>query len=132
VKREEDEREEDLEDDIKLEDGLLRYWVFFNGEQYRLFSVLAAAILGVLWCFLYILGAGQTIVGITLLVLTALFLLAWRMLDERVRNYEKNGWKKDKRSPRREKIEIRVALALWLLICVAIGSIILQQWRRGH
>jgi hypothetical protein len=132
VKREEDEREEDLEDDIKSEDGLLRYWVFFNGEQYRLFSVLAAAILGVLWFFLYILGAGQTIVGIALLVLTALFLLAWRMLDEQVRNYEKNGWRKDKRSPGREKIEIRVALALWLLICVAIGSIILQQWRRGH
>ena len=132
MKREEDEREEDLEDDIKSEDGLLRYWVFFNGEQYRLFSVLAAAILGVLWFFLYILGAGQTIVGIALLVLTALFLLAWRMLDEQVRNYEKNGWRKDKRSPGREKIEIRVALALWLLICVAIGSIILQQWRRGH
>jgi hypothetical protein len=132
VRREDEEREKGVEDDIKPEDGRLRYWTFFNGEQYRLFSSLAAAILGVLWCFLYILGAGQTIIGTVLLVLTALCLLAWRMLDEQVRNYEKSDWKKDKRSPRREKIEIRVVLALWLLICVAIGTIILQRWRRGH
>jgi archaellum biogenesis protein FlaJ (TadC family) len=132
VKRADDDREERFEDDIKPKDGLLRYWTFFNGEQYRLFSALAAATFGVLWCFLYILGAGQTVVGIVLLVLAAICVLARRLLDEQVRDYEKSGWKKDKRSARREKIEIRMAVALWLSICVVIGTIILQQWRHSH
>src|SRR5215813_2780402 len=59
---EDDDREDQSqEDEIKREDGLVRYWMFFNGEQVRLFSALAAAFFGVLWCFLYVLGAGRSV-----------------------------------------------------------------------
>jgi hypothetical protein len=133
LNKERDKRENDAgDDDIRPEDGLVRYWMFINGEQVRLFSALAAVIFFVLWCFLYILGGTHTLLGIVLLVLAVISLAAWRLLDKQVREYEERGWKKDKRSPRREKIEIRVAIALWLLICIGIGLIILQQWRHSH
>jgi hypothetical protein len=132
LKEEDDEREDDFEDEIKPEDGLFRYWTFINGGQFRLFSALAAAFFGVLWCFLYILGAGQSVLGIVLLVLTGISFGAWRLLDRQVREYEESGWKKDKHSARRDKIEIRVAIALWLFIFIAIGTIMFLQWRRGH
>jgi hypothetical protein len=48
VKEQDDEREDDLSDEMKREDGLVRYWMFFNGDQVRLFSALVAALLGVL------------------------------------------------------------------------------------
>jgi len=52
------QRGSDFEDEIKPQDGLLRYWTFLNGETYRLFAGLSAALFGVLWCFLYLLGNG--------------------------------------------------------------------------
>ena len=72
MKEEGTEREDNFEDEIKPEDGLLRYWIFFNGEEYRLFAALAAAFFGVVWCGLYIFGAGQSILGTVLLVLALL------------------------------------------------------------
>jgi len=107
LKEEDEEREEDLEDEIKPEDGLLRYWTFLNGEQYRLFAALAAAFFGVLWCFLYVLGAGQTAFGIIPGVLSVISFIVWRALDEGLRKYEASGWKKDKHSARRGRIELR-------------------------
>jgi hypothetical protein len=58
------DEDETFSDEIKPEDGRLRYWVFFNGEQYRLFSAIITLIFGVLWGFLYVLGAGESKVAI--------------------------------------------------------------------
>jgi hypothetical protein len=132
LKEEADGRERDFEDEIKPEDGLLRYWTFINGEQFRLFSALASAFFGVLWCFLYVLGAGHSVFGIVLLVLTGISFGAWRILDRQLREFEESGWKKDKHSPKRDRIEIGVAIVLWLFIFIVFGSIIFSQWRRGH
>jgi len=125
VKDENDEREDDLNDEIKREDGLVRYWMFFNGDQVRLFSALVAAFLGVLSCFLYILGAGRTVLGTVLLVLALISFWVWRVFDRQIRKYEESGWKKDKRSSKRDKIEIQVALFLWLFIFIVVGFILL-------
>jgi lipopolysaccharide export LptBFGC system permease protein LptF len=132
LKDENDEREDDLSDDIKREDGLVRYWMFFNGDQVRLFSALVAAFLGVLWCFLYVLGAGRTVLGTVLLVLALISFWVWRVFDRQIREYEESGWKKDKHPSERDKIEIQVALFLWLFIFIVVGFILLLQWRRGH
>ena len=132
MKESDDEREHEFEDDIKPEDGLLRYWTFINGEQFRLFAALAAVLFGVLWSFLYILGAGKTVCGIVLLVLAMVSFGAWRLLDRQVREYEGSRWKKDKKPPGRERIEIRAAVGLWLFIFISVGVILLRQWRRGH
>ena len=132
LEEEREKREDDFDDEIRPEDGLLRYWMFINGEQFRLFAALAAAFFGVLWCFLYILGAGQSVFGIVLLVLTGISFVAWRLLDRQLREYEESEWKKDTHSPRRDRIEIGVVIALWLFIFVIFGTIIFLRWRRGH
>ena len=130
MKEEGTEREDNFEDEIKPEDGLLRYWIFFNGEEYRLFAALAAAFFGVVWCGLYIFGAGQSILGTVLLVLALLSLGGWRLLDRQVRQYQQSGWKKQ--SSEKERSEIRVVIGLWLFIFVTVGLILLLRWRHGH
>lgn len=125
-----DGREDQFEDEVRPEDGLVRHWMFLNGETLRLLSALPAALCGVFWCFLYILGAGQSIVGIILLTLALISFFAWRLLDRQVREYEESGWKKDKHSPRRDRVEIRIAVALWLFIFLGFGTLIMLQVRR--
>lgn len=132
MKKESDELEDEFEDEIKPEDGLVRYWTFLNGEQFSLISALAAAFFGVLWCFLYILGVGQSMFGIVLFVLAGISFLAWQLFGSLLRSYQENDWKKDRRSPKRVKIEICVAIALWLFIFGSIGLIIFGRWRHGH
>lgn len=120
------------EDEIKREDGLVRYWMFFNGEEVRLFSGLAAAFFGVLWCFLYVLGAGKSTPGIVLGILALASFWVWRLFDRQVREYEESGWKKDKHSSRRDKVEIQVAIFLWLFIFICVALILLHQWRHAR
>jgi hypothetical protein len=132
LKKEDEQQNDDFEDEIKAEDGLVRHWMFFNGEEFRLFSGLAAAIFGVAWCFLYVLGAGQSIVGITLGVLTIVSLLVWWGLSEQLQKYAERGWRKDKLPPKRSKIEIRIAVGLWLFIFLSIGIILLSRWRHAR
>ena len=129
---ENDDREDDLKDEIKREDGLIRYWMFFNGDQVRLFSALVAAFLGVLWCFLYVLGAGKSTAGVVLLALALISFWVWRVFDRQIREYEESGWRKDKHSSKRDKIEIQVAVFLWLFIFISVAAIMLIQWRHGH
>lgn len=129
---EEEQEGESQEDEIKRDDGPVRYWMFFNGDQVRLFSGLAAAFFGVLWCFLYVLGAGKSTASIVLLTLGLLSFWVWRLFDRQIRRYEENGWKKDKHSSRRDRIEIRVAIFLWLFIFVSVGAIMLRQWWHGR
>jgi hypothetical protein len=126
-----DEPNRDLNDEIRRQDGLERHWVFFNGEQYRLFAAIVGGFCAVLWCFLYILGLVpvlRVIVG----VLAFVCFLAWRLLDRQLRAYEDKGWRKDHRTVKLEKIEIRVAIGLWLFIVVSISAIMLWQWRHPH
>ena len=55
--------DESYSDEIKREDGLERYWFFRNGEWAETIAGLIAAVGVVFWCFLYVLGYGDTIVG---------------------------------------------------------------------
>lgn len=133
MRQNQDEHEtESQEDEIKREEGLVRYWMFLNGDQVRLFLGLAAAFFAVLWCFLYVLGAGKRAASIVLLVLGLLSLSVWRLIDRQIREYEASGWKKDKHSSQRDRIEIRLAIFLWLFIFVSIGLILLRQWLHGR
>jgi hypothetical protein len=129
LRSESDEPDEDFADEIKPQDGLERYWFFLNGEQYRLFAALAAAFFAVLWCFSYILGLGRGAVQTTLLVLTGISFVAWRLLDRQWHEYAEKEWRKSKQSARKERIEIRVAAVLWLFILISVSAIMLWQWR---
>ena len=130
MREETDDRDDEFgEVEIKAEDGLARYWMYVNGEQVSLFAALTAAIFGVLWCFLYILGVGQSIFGIIVMALTAISFLAWFAVHGELREYEESAWKKDKRSPRLEIVEIRVAILLWLFIFLSFGVTMLLKWR---
>ena len=130
MKEENRERADNFDDEIKPEDGRLRYWMFFNGEEYRLFAALAAAFFGIVWCGLYIFGAWESILGTILLVLALLSFGGWRLLDRQARWFQKTGWKKE--SSGKERIEIRVAIGLWSFVFASVGLILLLQWRRGH
>lgn len=132
MRQKEDEQEgEAREDEIKRDDGLVRYWMFFNGDQVRLFSGLAAAFFAVLWCFLYVLGAGKSTASIVLGILALVSFWVWRLFDRQIREYEESGWKKDKHSSPRDKIEIRVAIFIWLFIFISVAAIMLAKWWRG-
>lgn len=74
-------------DEIRPKDGLVRFWMFLNGETFRLFSALIAGFFAILWCFLYFFGLGATVLSITLLVLASLGFLAWRVTDSELRKY---------------------------------------------
>lgn len=59
-----DELPDELETaEIRREDGLERYRLFYNGEWAETIWGLASVIGGILWCFLYILGYSQTVFG---------------------------------------------------------------------
>lgn len=120
------------EDEVRPEEGLVRSWMFLNGEQVRLFFALAAAFLGVLWSFLYVLGAAESIVSTIVLVLGVASFVLWRILDRELREYEKSGWRKDKHSPRRDRFAIRIAIVLWLFIGISLSVIFFLEWRSGH
>jgi hypothetical protein len=132
LNKELDNRDNDADDEIKPEDGRERYLMFMNGEQVRLLLGLAAAFLFVLWCFIYILGGAQTLLGIALLVVASIMLAVWHALDLHLDSYQANEWSKDRRPPRRRRIEARIALALWLLIFISAGISILLRWRQSH
>src|SRR5256885_4395060 len=59
LNEEDTERADTFDDEIKPEDGRLRYWMFFNGEEYRLFAALAAAFFGMSGVVYTFLGRGK-------------------------------------------------------------------------
>jgi hypothetical protein len=128
-----DSQVEDDSDEIRREDGLERYWLFYNGEWAETIFGLAAAIGLVFWCFLYILGYANTLPGYILLGVAAVGFIGWRFLFDSLSERERSGWKKGKsRSPRLERREAKIAAALWLFIFASISIILLLQWRHGH
>ena len=127
------DEDEDFSDEIKPEDGSFRYWMFLNGEQVRLFSALIALIFGVLWGFLYVLGAGRSLVTKALIVCGGISFLVCLVFDDQIRRYQENGWRKGKQpSPKRQKIEVWLAIVLWLFIFISVGVTILVLWIRGR
>ena len=102
--------------------------MFVRGERVRLFAVLVGVFFAVAWCFLYVLGIGQSIVRTLFLAVVGVSFLVWRVVDLRLSNYELSNWKKDGRSPRLRKAESRAAIGLWLFIFVVTGGIIFMKW----
>lgn len=129
IRSEDDEVDESVSDEMKPEDGRLRYWTFINGEQTRLLSALAAGSCAVGWCFLYVLGAGRSVLGIVLVVCTCVSFSTWLLVDTQIKKYEESDWKKDRGSRRAGKIELWLAAGLWLFIVISICVIVLWQWR---
>ena len=124
-----EQREAELDDDVNPQDGLERYWLFLNGDRVRLFLALGAAFCAVLWCFLYILGVAHGVLSALLAAAAIACFVVWRAVDSRLRRYEKGGWRKRTGSPKRERVEVRVAVLLWLFIMVSVCIILPMAWR---
>ena len=83
-----DSQVEDDSDEIRREDGLERYWLFYNGEWAETTFGLAAAMGLVFWCFLYSLGYGDTLPGYILLGVAAVGFIGWRFLFDALSEQE--------------------------------------------
>lgn len=114
------------DDEIKREDGLERYWLFYNGEWAETICGLCAAMSGVFWCFLYVLGYGQTVLGYILGAIVVIGLISLRFLNARIDELEEKGWRKERgRTPNREKRELYLAAGLWAFILLFFGTLFL-------
>jgi hypothetical protein len=104
-------------DEVRPEQGRLRDWIFLNGEEVRLFAALATGTCVILWSYLYVLGLQRTILGSGSLVIGGAAFLVWRLLGIELRRYKEQDWRPDRRrSWITERVEIRVAVVLWLFI----------------
>ena len=120
-------------DEIKREDGLERFWMFYNGEWAETIFGLVAGVSFIFWCFLYILGYALSTLGYILLVIAGAGFIGWRFLFRSISEYQRSGWKKGVgRSSRGERSKAYVALLLWLFIFINIGIILFLQWRHPH
>ena len=124
--------EQELDDDIRPEDGLERHWLFFNGETYRLYAFIVSLFFLVCLGILYLFGKSDGPFGIATGIIAGMSFLAGWGIHDRIDQYKERGWRKDWRTPRIERVERRVALYLWLFIFVSVGAIILVQWMRGR
>jgi len=117
-------------DEIKREDGLERHWLFYNGQWAETICGLAAAIAGVFWCFLYILGYSETILGYSLAAIVVIGLVSFRFFYLRVQELERRGWQRQRSgSPGAERKKLFLALGLWAFIILSFGFALLR--RRG-
>jgi hypothetical protein len=120
-------------DEIRREDGLERSWMFYNGEWAETICGLIAGMSFIFWCFLYVLGYGQSTLGYILLVIAIVGFIGWRFLFASYSEYQRSGWRKGKgRSPLRERREAYLAVSLWLFIFISVGIILFLQWRHPH
>ena len=115
-------------DEIRREDGLERYFLFYNGQWAETISGLIAGIAAVSWCFLYVLGYGQTILAYVLGGVVLLGLIGLRFINSRLSDYEEHDWKPNGRNtPGDEKKKLYIALGLWIFILVFFGGLVLLQ-----
>jgi hypothetical protein len=122
--------DESSSDEIRREDGVERYWFFYNGEWAETVLGLAAVMGGVFWCFLYILGYSQTYLGYALGGIAILGFFGWRIVMQRIRGYEEKGWPKEERNTAAdERKKLFVALGLWTFIILFFGGMMLSQYR---
>lgn len=128
--RDEPEPEEDDQpDEIRREDGLERYWLFYNGKWAETIFGLCAAIGAVLWCFLYILGFGESTVAYTIGGLAVLAFLLWYFVYKAFRDQAVSGWKKRGVSTSSDKQKIVLAVGLWIFVILFFGGLILRNRR---
>ena len=78
-------------DEIKREDGLARFWMYYNGEWAEAISGLVAAISFIFWCFLYVLGYAPSTLGHVLLGIAISGFMAWRFLFRILSDYQRCG-----------------------------------------
>ena len=117
-------------DEINREDGLERYWLFYNGESVETIFGFAAGVGGVFWCFLYILDFSQTIIAYVLGALAIVGFCGWYLLVRSIRRYEEIGWRKQRgSSASSDKKKLYVALGLWAFILLFFGTLMLSQQR---
>jgi len=115
-------------DEIRREDGLERYFLFYNGEWAKTICGLTAGMGGVFWCFLYVLGFRQTILAYVLGGIVLLGLVGLRFINSRLSDYAEHDWKPDGRNtPGDEKKKLYIALGLWIFILVFFGGLVLFQ-----
>ncbi len=118
--------DESLSDEIRREDGLERYWFFYNGEWAETILGLLSAIAAILWCFLYVLGYGETIVGCILGGVAVFGFAGWYFVFESLHRYESSSWRKERKaSASPQKWKVAVAAGLWIFILIFFGAIIL-------
>lgn len=89
-----DPEEEPYSDEIRREEGLERYWLFYNGEWAETIFGLAAAGGGIFWCFLWLLGYSQTLIGYVLGAIAILGFCCWYLLFRLIWQYEQRGWRR--------------------------------------
>jgi hypothetical protein len=117
-------------EEIKREDGLERYWLFCSGEWVQTIFGLLAATAAILWCFLYVLGYGETLAGCVFGWLAFFGFVGWYFVSRSLQRYESSGWRKGRReSTKAEKWEIGVAAGLWIFILLSVETLILMQRR---
>ena len=88
---------QELSDEIKREDGLERYWLFYNGEWAETICGLTSAIGVVLSCFLYVLGFGQTIFGYVSMGVAIIGFIGWYFVFKTMQQREGSGWRRQSR-----------------------------------
>jgi hypothetical protein len=125
-----DPEEEPYSDEIRREDGLERYWLFYNGEWAETIFGLAGAGGGIFWCFLWLLGYSQTLIGYVLGAIAILGFCCWYLLFGLIWRYEQRGWRRRGKSlASSERKKLYIALGLWLFIVLFFGALILSQGR---
>jgi hypothetical protein len=118
-------------DEIRREDGVERYWLYYNGEWVETICGLCAAIGGVFWCFLWSLGYRQTAFGYILAAIAVLGLAGLRLVWERIEVFNRQGWQSEPKNTAQNE-RLYVALALWGFIALCVGAAVVMNYRRGY
>jgi hypothetical protein len=125
-----DPEDDAFSDEIKREDGLERYWLFYNGEWAETVFGLLAAATAILWCFLYVLGYGETLAGYVIGGLAFFRFVGWYFVFKSLQRYESSGWQIGrKKYTNAEKWKIAVAAGLWIFILLFFGTALLRHRR---
>ena len=86
-------------DEINPQDGLLRSWMFYNGDWVETTFGLTAAIALVFWCFLYVLGLSQSILGYVLFAAAIVGSIGWYALYRSLSITKKRDGERAKAAP---------------------------------
>jgi hypothetical protein len=125
-----DSDDQELTDEIKREDGLERYWLFYNGEWVETILGLGSAIGAILWCFLYVLGYSQIVLGYVLVGLAIFGFVGWYFVFKGMQAREASGWKRERKESRTaDRRKMMLAAGLWIFIVLSFGAAILMQRR---
>ena len=126
------EEDQSLDDEVRPDQGIERYWLYVHGEEVRMLAGLVGGICLVIWCMLLVFDAEQSTPGIVILICAMFAGIVWLMLNDQLQKMRERGWRKSDHSQRREKVELRIAISLWSLICLAVIAAILRKWLVRH